>query len=167
MFRDVPACSGMFRNVPCSGFYRRPFLLGSLIKDVFERRRWTGSEVFSLLMHLDSTIFALLSYFPLKEAICPKCFGQTNCPRMSISGWRASFKTLFALAPYTVETQDERYQAILWKGKHRWWVFGNFRQHSSWNWRSWPSLFFFSFFFTLFLRVFIIFQNCVAKKFHS
>ena len=24
MFRDVPACSGMFRNVPCSGFYRRP-----------------------------------------------------------------------------------------------------------------------------------------------
>ena len=25
MFRDVPACSGVFRNVPCSGFYRRPF----------------------------------------------------------------------------------------------------------------------------------------------
>ena len=24
MFRDVPACSSMFRNVPCSGFYRRP-----------------------------------------------------------------------------------------------------------------------------------------------
>ena len=24
MFRDVPACSGMFRNVPCSWFYRRP-----------------------------------------------------------------------------------------------------------------------------------------------
>ena len=24
VFRDVPACSGMFRNVPCSGFYRRP-----------------------------------------------------------------------------------------------------------------------------------------------
>ena len=24
MFRDVPVCSGMFRNVPCSGFYRRP-----------------------------------------------------------------------------------------------------------------------------------------------
>ena len=24
-FRDVPGCSGMFvRNVPCSGFYRRP-----------------------------------------------------------------------------------------------------------------------------------------------
>ena len=24
MFRDVPVCSGMFRNFPCSGFYRRP-----------------------------------------------------------------------------------------------------------------------------------------------
>ena len=24
MFRHVPGCSGMFRNVPCSGFYRRP-----------------------------------------------------------------------------------------------------------------------------------------------
>ena len=35
---------------------------------------------------------------------------------MSISSWRASFKNLFALAPYIVETQNERYQAILWKG---------------------------------------------------
>ena len=25
MFRDVPGCSGMFRNVPCSWFYRRPY----------------------------------------------------------------------------------------------------------------------------------------------
>ena len=24
MFRDVPECAGMFRNVPCSRFYRRP-----------------------------------------------------------------------------------------------------------------------------------------------
>ena len=24
MFRDVPECSGMFRDVPCSRFYRRP-----------------------------------------------------------------------------------------------------------------------------------------------
>ena len=24
MFRDVPECSRMFRDVPCSGFYRRP-----------------------------------------------------------------------------------------------------------------------------------------------
>ena len=26
MFLDVPECSGMFRNVPCSIFYRRPYL---------------------------------------------------------------------------------------------------------------------------------------------
>ena len=26
MFRDVPECSGMFRDVPCSWFYRRPYL---------------------------------------------------------------------------------------------------------------------------------------------
>ena len=25
MFRDVPGCSGMFRDVPCSWFYRRPY----------------------------------------------------------------------------------------------------------------------------------------------
>ena len=35
-------------------------------------------------------------------------------------------KNLFALAPYTVETQNERYQSILWKGERRWWLFGNF-----------------------------------------
>ena len=29
MFRDVPECSGMFRNVPCSWFYRRPVELRS------------------------------------------------------------------------------------------------------------------------------------------
>ena len=29
MLRDVPECSGMFRNVPCSGFYRRPFIKGT------------------------------------------------------------------------------------------------------------------------------------------
>ena len=27
MFRHVPECSGMFRNVPCSWFYRRPFFV--------------------------------------------------------------------------------------------------------------------------------------------
>ena len=29
MFRDVPECSEMFRDVPCSGFYRRPTNTGS------------------------------------------------------------------------------------------------------------------------------------------
>ena len=42
MFRDVPGCSGMFRNVPCSGFHRRPqtfsFKLPVVLKTDFERR---------------------------------------------------------------------------------------------------------------------------------
>ena len=29
MFRDVPECSGMFRDVPCSWFYRRPQISAS------------------------------------------------------------------------------------------------------------------------------------------
>ena len=28
LYFHVPRCSGMFRNVPCSGFYRRPLVLG-------------------------------------------------------------------------------------------------------------------------------------------
>ena len=30
MFRDFSGCSGMFRNAPCSGFYRRPIKLFSI-----------------------------------------------------------------------------------------------------------------------------------------
>ena len=32
MFRDVPGCSGMFRDVPCSGFYRRPPFVAKMVK---------------------------------------------------------------------------------------------------------------------------------------
>ena len=38
MFRDVPECSGMFRNVPCSGFYRRRFEQEVYIKQQQRRR---------------------------------------------------------------------------------------------------------------------------------
>ena len=41
--------------------------LGSLSKDVFERRTSTGSEAFSLFICLDTTKFVLLSFFsPMK-----------------------------------------------------------------------------------------------------
>ena len=41
--------------------------LGSLSKDVFERRTSTGSEAFSLFIRLDTTKFVLLSFFsPMK-----------------------------------------------------------------------------------------------------
>ena len=41
--------------------------IGSLSKDVFERRTSTGSEAFSLFIRLDTTKFVLLSFFsPIK-----------------------------------------------------------------------------------------------------
>ena len=39
--------------------------IGSLSKDVFERRTSTGSEAFSLFIYLDSNKFVLLSFFSL------------------------------------------------------------------------------------------------------
>ena len=44
-------------------------LLGSLSKDVFERRTSTGSEAFSLFIYLDSNKFVLLSFFSLIKRI--------------------------------------------------------------------------------------------------
>ena len=42
-------------------------IIGSLSRDVFERRTSTGSELFSLLVCLDANKFVLLSFFsPLK-----------------------------------------------------------------------------------------------------
>ena len=34
MFRDVPGCSRMFRDVPCSGFYRRPKKISASLVDL-------------------------------------------------------------------------------------------------------------------------------------
>ena len=43
------------------------YTIGSLSKDVFERRTSTGSEAFSLFICLDTTKFVLLSFFsPMK-----------------------------------------------------------------------------------------------------
>ena len=44
-------------------------LLGSLSKDVFERRTSTGSEAFSLLICLGANKFVLLSFFSLIKTI--------------------------------------------------------------------------------------------------
>ena len=42
MFRDVPEFSGMFRNIPCSGFYRRPIEYRTIILNKFSSTsiRW-------------------------------------------------------------------------------------------------------------------------------
>ena len=46
--------------------------LGSLSKDVFERRTLAGSETFSFFIRLDANKFVLLSSFSLIKAICPR-----------------------------------------------------------------------------------------------
>ena len=51
----------------CAGLRNQADLVGSLSRDVFERRTSTGSELFSLLVCLDANKFVLLSFFsPLK-----------------------------------------------------------------------------------------------------
>ena len=49
MFRDVPGCSGMFRDVPCSWFYRRPDLNVKLrgFQEVFIRTQKLNSDLFN------------------------------------------------------------------------------------------------------------------------
>ena len=47
-------------------------LLGTLSKDVFERRTSTGSEAFSLFICLDANKLVLLSFFSLLKTIYPR-----------------------------------------------------------------------------------------------
>ena len=50
-------------------FCNKQLLIGSLSKDVFERRTSTGSEAFSLLICLGANKFVLLSFFSLIKTI--------------------------------------------------------------------------------------------------
>ena len=56
---------------PASGT-RGKQLIGTLSKDVFERRTSTGSEAFSLFICLDANKLVLLRFFPLLKTIYPK-----------------------------------------------------------------------------------------------
>ena len=47
-------------------------LMGTLSKDVFERRTSTGSEAFSLFICLDANKLVLLSFFSLLKTIYPR-----------------------------------------------------------------------------------------------
>ena len=46
--------------------------IGTLSKDVFERRTSTGSEAFSLFICLDANKLVLLSFFSLLKTIYPR-----------------------------------------------------------------------------------------------
>ena len=72
MFADVPACSGMFQNVPCSWFYRRPTDPGRLLTLWVQARALNRYEAFKRerclllnLYHSTKLIFKLLIFFPL------------------------------------------------------------------------------------------------------
>ena len=52
--------------------------LGSLSSNVFERQTSTRSELFSLLIYLDATIFVWLNVFTLIETICPKVCSKSQ-----------------------------------------------------------------------------------------
>ena len=64
------------KATPSPGLLRhcRPFFLfmGTLSKDVFERRTSTGSEAFSLFICLDANKLVLLSFFSLLKTIYPR-----------------------------------------------------------------------------------------------
>ena len=56
MLRDVPKCSGMFRNVPCYCFYRRPAKTAFLtnlqtLNFTLKKSRWNFEIFFSKLVH--------------------------------------------------------------------------------------------------------------------
>ena len=64
MFREVPECSGMFRDVPCFGFYRSPA---------------PGDTVLLYLLNQGSVDESCLSLFPTifkisREHILPLVF---------------------------------------------------------------------------------------------
>ena len=52
MFRHVPACSGMFRNVPCSGFWSSRYLWCSKHQGVFWVAPTCGVSMDTSLLHL-------------------------------------------------------------------------------------------------------------------
>ena len=73
-------------------------LLGSLSKDVFERRTSTGSEAFSLLICRGDRKFVFLSFFSLIKTILPGILNPSTaqCCKKPTSGWRPSPKNAVA-----------------------------------------------------------------------
>ena len=58
--------------IECISISSGDHLLGSLSKDVFERRMSTGSEAFSLFICLDANKLVLLSFVSLLKTIYPR-----------------------------------------------------------------------------------------------
>ena len=85
-------------------------VLGSLSKDVFERRTSTGSEAFSLFICLDTTKFVLLSFFsPIKTIyLRVSTKPQPNAAKSQLPVDVRRSKTLLLKLPITIPTTWER-----------------------------------------------------------
>ena len=90
-------------NVHC--FLR---LLGSLGKDVFERRTSTGSKVFSLTICLDAKKFVLLSFFSLIRTIYLRVSTKppSNDAKRSLPVDVRRSKTLLLKLPITPDLRE-------------------------------------------------------------
>ena len=79
-----------------------PLILGSLNKDVFERRTSTGSETFSLFICLYTTKFVLLSFFSPIKTIYPRVSTkpQPNAAKSPLPVDVRRSKTLLLKLPY-------------------------------------------------------------------
>ena len=82
MFRYVPKCSGMFRNVPCSGFYRRPISIESELEKI--SRVYLYSECYSNKIYKIS----------LKKRLrnCPQAMDKT--PRCAVDKYMSKISKI-------------------------------------------------------------------------
>ena len=73
-------------------------LLGSLSKDVFERRMSIGSEAFSIFICLDADKFVIAKFILSRKDDLPESFNQTTAQwrKKFTSGWLSSLKNAFA-----------------------------------------------------------------------
>ena len=82
MFRYVPKCSGMFRNVPCSGFYRRPISIGSELEKI--SRVYLYSECYSNKIYKIS--------FKKRLRNCPQAMDKT--PRCAVDKYMSKISKI-------------------------------------------------------------------------
>ena len=85
-------------------------VLASLSTGVSERYMSNWSEALSLLIYLDSAMFAMQRVFTLIKTLCRKKMGETTAEEFKMStqyGWCASLKNLptWALCSYEVPTE--------------------------------------------------------------
>ena len=97
MFRDVPGCSGMFRDVPCSWFYRRPVM--SALTQISSGRSFRNEHCVSVL---SQGIKEKVSFyvFLVRSAFLAAFHRSQRCVSASILGMK---KHIAMLCPLLVK----------------------------------------------------------------